>query len=93
MGDIDFVIAWVDGSDPEWRKRKAALKGDASVDDREDWFRGVEKYAPWVRKIWFICDQEPPAWLNTGHPKLEIVRHEDYLRRSTDLLSAAIRSS
>lgn len=89
MGDIDFVIAWVDGSDPEWRKRKAALKGDISVDDRKEryrdwgllpyWFRGVEKYAPWVRKIWLICDQEPPAWLSTNHPKLEIVRHEDYL--------------
>ena len=89
MGDIDFVIAWVDGSDSEWRKRKAALKGDISVDDREEryrdwgllpyWFRGVEKYAPWVRKIWFICDQKPPTWLNTNHPKLEIVHHEDYL--------------
>ncbi len=89
MPDIDFVIAWVDGSDPEWRKRKTALRGNASADDREEryrdwgllkyWFRGVEKFAPWVRKIWFICDQEPPAWLDTAHPKLCVVRHEDFL--------------
>lgn len=86
---IDFVLAWVDGSDPDWQRRKAQIVGGASADDgvfryREwgllpYWFRGVEKFAPWVRKIHFICDQEPPAWLNTDHPKLHIVRHEDYL--------------
>ena len=89
MPDIDFVIPWVDGSDPEWLARKNAYIGRPSEDDREEryrdwdllryWFRGVEKFTPWVRKIWFICDQEPPKWMNTDHPKLEIVRHEDYL--------------
>lgn len=86
---IDFVIPWVDGSDPAWRSRKAEYLGLPASDDREQryrdwgllpyWFRGVEKFAPWVAKIWFICDQEPPKWLNTNHPKLRIVRHEDYL--------------
>lgn len=89
MGGIDFVIPWVDGSDPEWRARKAAYTGSASTDDRREryrdwgllphWFRAVERFAPWVRRIWFICDQTPPAWLNTNHPKLKIIRHEDYL--------------
>ena len=89
MSNIDFVITWVDGRDPEWRKRKDALNENSFEDEREEryrdwgllpyWFRGVEKYAPWVRKIWFICDQEPPEWLNRDHPKLSIVRHEDYL--------------
>lgn len=86
---IDFVVAWVDGSDPDWQRRKAQITGSASTDDgalryREwgllpYWFRAVEQFAPWVRKIHFICDQEPPRWLNTDHPKLHIVRHEDYL--------------
>lgn len=86
---IDFVIPWVDGSDPEWRSRKAKYTGTADTDDREIryrdygtlryWFRGIERFAPWVHKVWFICDQEPPAWLNRQHPKLRIVRHEDYL--------------
>ena len=54
--EIDFVIIWVDGNDPEWQKRKAEFTGDISVDDREEryrdwgllrfWFRGVENYAP-----------------------------------------------
>ena len=87
--EIDFVIIWVDGNDPEWKKRKAAFTGDISVDEREEryrdwdllrfWFRGVENYAPWVNRIWFVCDQEPPKWLNTAHPKLTVVRHEEYL--------------
>lgn len=87
--EIDFVIIWVDGNDPEWQKRKAAFTGDNSVDDREEryrdwdllrfWFRGVENYAPWVNRIWFVCDQEPPKWLNIAHPKLTVVRHEEYL--------------
>ncbi len=86
---IDFVIPWVDGSDPEWRKRKAACTDTKMTDDREEryrdwdilrfWFRAVEKYTPWVNKIWFICDQEPPAWLNRDNPKLRIIRHEEYI--------------
>lgn len=86
---IDFIITWVDGRDPDWQRRKAAYTGEELTDSREErfrdwdllpfWFRAVENYAPWVRKVWFVCDQEPPAWLNTEHPKLNIVRHEDYL--------------
>ena len=86
---VDFVLPWVDGNDPEWRGRKAQYTGTVSSDDREQryrdwgllryWFRGVEQFAPWVNHIWFICDQEPPAWLDQDHPKLTVVRHEDYL--------------
>ncbi len=43
------------------------------------WFRGVEKYAPWVRKIHFITWGHLPDWLDVSHPKLHIVRHEDYI--------------
>lgn len=89
MDVIDFVITWVDGNDPEWQARKAKCLGLPETDDRTEryrdwdlmryWFRGVEKFAPWVRKIWFICDQEPPTWLKKDHPKLTVVRHEDYI--------------
>ena len=29
MKPIDFVIIWVDGNDPEWRKEKAQYDGKA----------------------------------------------------------------
>ena len=86
---IDFVLPWVDGSDPEWQAKKARFTGSSETDSRGQryrdwgtlryWFRGVEQFAPWVRRVWFICDQEPPAWLRREHPKLRILRHEDYL--------------
>ncbi len=87
--EIDFVITWVDGSDQAWREEKARYDGSVGVDDEEEryrdweflkyWFRGVEKFAPWVRKIHFITWGHVPSWLNTDHEKLHIVRHEDYI--------------
>lgn len=92
--DIDFVIPWVDGSDPEWQKEKALYSQDTGEiassqnNDRaryEDWgllrywFRGVENFAPWVRKIHFVTWGHVPSWLNLNHPKLNIVKHEDYI--------------
>lgn len=87
--NIDFVIPWVDGGDPEWKKRRETAAVLPSSDCAEQryrdwgllryWFRGVEKNAPWVHRIWLIVDQDPPEWLNLQHRKLRIVRHEDYL--------------
>lgn len=94
MADIDFVIPWVDGADPEWRKEKNRYenkendstedvsKSDARYRDWDNlqyWFRAVEKYAPWVNKIHFVTWGHLPKWLNTKHPKLNIVKHEDYI--------------
>jgi hypothetical protein len=89
MSDIDFVIIWVDGNDPQWQAEKAIYDNRVAGDNRVNrfrswdnlhyWFRGVEKYAPWVRKIHFVTWGHLPAWLNTANPKLQIVKHEDYI--------------
>lgn len=89
MNDIDFVVTWVDGGDKEWQKEKARYSPDAESDDRPEryrdwdlfkyWFRGVEKNAPWVRKVHLITCGHLPDWLNTENPKLHIVHHEDYM--------------
>lgn len=86
---IDFVVLWVDGSDPEWQALKEQYSGNTSGDVRNSrfrdwdnlqyWFRGVEKFAPWVNRVFFVTWGHLPAWLNTGHSKLEIVKHEDYI--------------
>jgi len=39
----------------------------------------VERFTPWVRKIHFVTWGHLPAWLNVKHPKLHVVRHEDYI--------------
>lgn len=89
--DIDFVILWVDGSDPEWQ---AEYNKYAPLEDKRYnavgeryrdwgllrfWFRAVEKYASWVRKIHFVTCGQVPEWLNLNHPKMHFVRHEDYM--------------
>ncbi len=86
---IDFVITWVDGGDKAWRKEKACYDPSVGADDDEVryrdwellkyWFRGVEQFAPWVRKIHFITWGHLPEWLDTSHPKLHVVKHEDYI--------------
>lgn len=84
---IDFVILWVDGSDPKWLKEKQKYNPSIDVDDAANryrdwdnlryWFRGVEKFAPWVNKIHFVTWGHLPEWLDTTNPKLNIVNHKD----------------
>lgn len=82
---IDFVIPWVDGSDKEWTKlrnsysRKFEESRYREWDVFHYWFRAVEKYAPWVNKIHLITCGQVPEWLNTEHPKLNLVFHEHYM--------------
>lgn len=87
--EIDFVVTWVDGSDPAWRADRAKYEGGSGVDNREEryrdwgllryWFRSVEQFAPWVRTVHFVTYGHLPSWLNLDHPKLHVVRHEDYI--------------
>ena len=87
---VDFVIPWVDDTDPVWRKKKAEYTGTVERegntivryrdwDNLRYWFRGVEKFAPWVRYVHFITDDQLPEWLNVNHPKLKWVKHTDFI--------------
>lgn len=87
---IDFVMIWVDGNDPEWRQEKAKYDGKTVTasnsevryrdwDNLQYWFRGVEKYAPWVNKIHFVTWGHIPPWLDTTNPKINVVKHTDYI--------------
>ena len=90
--DIDFVVTWVDMDDPKWKGEFAKYAG--KIDNTKNevsearfrdygffkyWFRGVEKFAPWVRKIHFVTCGQKPEWLDENHPKLNFVNHEDYI--------------
>lgn len=86
---IDFVIAWVDGNDPEWQKEKNKYSNDKNFDKRVNayrdwdllryWFRGIEQNAPWVNKIYFVTWGHYPSWLNLDNDKLVIVNHKDFI--------------
>lgn len=89
--NIDVVIPWVDGGDPEWMKefqKYSAIESgrdDNSEIRYRDWdnlqylFRGIEKFMPWVNKVFLITNGQKPKWLNMKAPKLVFVRHDDFI--------------
>lgn len=87
---IDFVITWVDGSDPQWIKERNQYceksenesNGESRYRDMgllKYWFRSVEKFTPWVRNIFFVTQGHVPSWLKLDHPKLTVVKHSDFI--------------
>ena len=89
MQDIDFVITWVDGNDPVWQRNKALYQGKEIGDFRlsryRDWetlrflLRGIDKFAPWVHKVFLVTCGHYPDWLNLENDKLILVKHEDFI--------------
>ncbi len=90
---IDVVYTWVDGTDPVWQQRKALAQQRppesplhelaanasryASRDELKYSLRSVDMYAPWVRHIYLVTDDQTPEWLRTDHPRLTVVSHAE----------------
>lgn len=98
---IDAVIAWVDGSDPVHKaKRAAALqklreKSDLPIaagiantrfhDNGELRYciASIKKFAPWIRTIYIITDNQVPRFRNENFLQgldIRIVDHKDIFR-------------
>lgn len=90
--NIDLVYLWVDGNDPKWQaKRNAFLerKVENSLssfngryvnnDELKYSLRSVERYAPWIRKIFIVTDDQSPEWLDIENPKIKIIDHKEIL--------------
>ena len=90
--DIDLVYLWVDGNDPIWQAKRNAFIGKteesspinckgryADNDELKYSLRSVEKYAPWIRKIFIVTDNQTPLWLDTTNPKIQIVDHTEIM--------------
>lgn len=92
MMDIDIVVTWVDMNEPQWQEEFAKYSGDKNNTKNgvskarfrdygflKYWFRGMEKFAPWVRKIHFVTSGQKPEWLDESHPKIHLVNHRDFI--------------
>ncbi len=88
MEKIDFVVPWVDSNDPEWINSYNQYRPDKPLQDRARfrnwdifryWFRAVERYAPWVNKVFVITNGKFPEWINENCDKLVFVKHSDYI--------------
>ncbi len=86
---IDFVVTWLDSSDPEWQESLAQYSPSAkghkenarfrSTDFFMYWFRAVERYAPWVHKVYLVTNGKFPDWINKDCLKLVLVKHADFI--------------
>lgn len=89
---IDIVIPWVDEKDPVWEaeRQEWAIKSGKERfetsnvrfqcwDNLNLWFRAIEECMPWVNKIFLITYGHLPNFLKLDHPKLRIVRHDEYI--------------
>ncbi len=93
MEKIDLVYLWCDGSDETWLAKKdkyAIMEGKTlSVSNNKCRFvnndelkyslRSVAEFAPWVNNIFIVTDHQVPSWLNTSHPKIRMINHEDII--------------
>ena len=90
--NIDLVYLWVDGNDPKWQaKRNAFLESKVenslssfngryvNNDELKYSLRSVERYAPWIRKIFIVTDDQTPEWLDIENPKIKIIDHKEIL--------------
>ncbi|GHA69093.1 stealth family protein [Streptomyces termitum] len=89
---VDVVYTWVDGSDPEWLRRRARYSGEGyhaesanaarylSRDELRYSLRSLHLYAPWVRNVFLVTDDQVPAWLDTAAPHLRVVPHQEIFR-------------
>ncbi len=89
---VDAVYLWVDGADQAWQERKnaalrshgmaAPLPGAADERFRDNGelrysLRSIDRFAPWIRTIYLVTDQQVPSWLDPDHPRIEVVDHRD----------------
>lgn len=85
---IDFVVPWVDSNDPEWIASYNHYRPEKPLQDNARfrnwglfryWFRSVERYAPWVNKVYLVTNGKFPDWINPDCEKLVLVKHTDFI--------------
>lgn len=86
--NIDFVVMWVDGNDLSWQDKMLSYKGTSEQSNPtrfrdwnifKYWFRSIERFAPWVHRVFLITDNQIPSWININYSKLKIIDHKDFI--------------
>lgn len=92
IDSIDLVYMWIDGANPKWQEKKLIYTGRISDQTETNTIgrylsnnelkyslRSAEKHIPWIRKIFIVTDDQKPEWLNTAHPKIQVVDHKEIM--------------
>ncbi|MGW7411409.1 stealth conserved region 3 domain-containing protein [Streptomyces sp. NPDC054863] len=73
----DTGIADTDSTDAD---NADADSGDVRFRNRDELrysLRSLAMYAPWVRNVYLVTDDQTPAWLDTAHPNVKVVPHRE----------------
>ncbi len=90
--EYDVVFTWVDDAFPgyleslnEYSTDKRDLNPNRTRDNLDlirYAMRSVARYLPEARRIYlFTCRPQVPTWLNTDHPKIRLVHHDEVISR------------
>jgi hypothetical protein len=97
---IDVVYTWVDGNDRVWNEKRQAralevghrlhkvANSQTRYINRDELcysLRSLYYYAPWVRRIFLVTDDQVPAWYDPGSSTLKIVSHRELFPDSHSL--------
>jgi hypothetical protein len=89
---IDVVYTWVNGNDEKWNEKRMARAEEVgrnlhkvansqtrymNRDELRYSLRSLYYYAPWVRKIFLVTDDQVPNWYDSSSSMLTIVSHRD----------------
>ena len=93
MFKTDIVYTWVDDKDASWLEKKSKYDSSSSKlnkdatdecrffnnDELKYSLRSIEKYAPWINKIFIVVDNQKPSWLNSDNEKIRLVDHREII--------------
>lgn len=90
---IDLVYTWVNGNDDKWLREKRKWQKKVGIEAGEELnpcrfidnqelrysLRSIEQNAPWINKIFIVTNGQVPEWLDTSHPKINIITHDQIM--------------
>ena len=89
---IDVVYTWVDGNDRAWNEKRKARASEIghklhklansqtryiNRDELRYSLRSLYYYAPWVRNVFLVTDDQVPDWYDSDSKDLTIVSHKE----------------
>ena len=88
---MDLVYLWVSGQDPElarerneWLRRcglpTEVFNPDVRYVENDELrysLRSVDRFLPWVRRVFIVTNGQAPAWLERRNPRVRIVDHTE----------------
>lgn len=89
---VDYVLPYCDTTEASWRTEYEKFKKENDWDKQENQkrfetndilfkyiFKGIEKFAPWINKIFLLVNSESqvPAWIDRN--RITIVTHDKFI--------------